>query len=189
MADPTESKTPRPPYKETTVTHVTNFGAVGAFHIKFGVDHALDGSIPHHVDQSMQDFRMKLIREEVEELQRAYDNHDLPGIADALIDLAYVTFGAGHVHGFPWQELFDEVQRANITKERCGVNHLFTMTATRFAVEDGDGLCYYMENGKRCGLPKSKHSLRGSSHDVIKPEGWTPPDIEGVLRRFGWNGE
>lgn len=164
---------------------VSNFAAVGAFHVRFGLPNVhTDGVEPEHISLELQQFRLRFLREEVEELQRAYDNRDLPGIADALVDLVYVALGTAQLHGLPWQELFEEVQRANMCKERCGIDHVF-----RPWHEDGvtSNECSYRDqDGHYCKKPKIAHSLRGSAHDVIKPEGWTPPDVAGVLRRFGW---
>jgi len=109
-----------------------------------------------------------------------YGNQDLVKIADALVDLNYVTLGAAHVHGLPWQALFDEVQRANITKERCGIDHRY--------IGNGVEACQHQNPDGLCGADRKAHSLRGSAYDVIKPEGWQAPDIIGVLMAAGWPG-
>jgi hypothetical protein len=112
---------------------------------------------------------------------------DLPKIADALVDLVYVALGTAHLHRLPWEALFTEVQRANVTKERCGIDHKFT--------RGGNGNCCHLsETGLNpptydlCGQPEVAHSKRGSAHDVIKPEGWRPPAILETLMRAGWLG-
>jgi len=110
----------------------------------------------------------------------AQPQQDLPKIADALVDLSYVTLGTAHVHALPWQKLFDEVQRANITKERCGIDHRY--------VGNGVEACQHQNPDGLCGADRKAHSFRGSAYDVIKPEGWRAPDIIGVLMAAGWPG-
>lgn len=135
----------------------SDFNSVGDFHHKFGltsVTHSLPH--PHKLPVELLLFRYKFMREELEEFLEAYIKGDLPKQADALVDLVYVVLGTAHLMGLPWHELFEEVQRANMAKER--------------AKADGS------------------NSTRGSSFDVVKPPGWTPPDIEDVLLRNGWDG-
>lgn len=133
----------------------SNFDMVGDFHEKFGLDNATHHPVGlRHPDIPLLQFRLEFIKEEVMELVTALEAGDLPGVADSLIDLAYVTMGFGHVLGLPWQELFEEVQRANMAKERC---------------------------------LREEDSTRGSTYDVVKPEGWEPPDITGVLLRNGFD--
>jgi len=137
---------------------MTNFRDVGDFHHKFDLDHtscshAASNVGPRDVTRDLVDFRVRFLHEELTELMTAIDQRDTPGIADALVDLVYVALGTAHLFGFPWEELWDEVQRANMAKER----------ATSAAA-----------------------SKRSSAFDVINPEGWTPPDIAGVLRAHGW---
>jgi predicted HAD superfamily Cof-like phosphohydrolase len=129
------------------------FKDVGEFHHKYGLDRASSIQAPHHISPELQEFRVKFLKEELAELEEGYREYDLPKIADALVDLVYVALGTAHLHGLPFDELFAEVQRVNMTKVRA------TCTSD---------------------------SRRGSTFDVVKPAGWTPPDIEGVLRAFGW---
>lgn len=92
----------------------TNFDDVKAFHEKFGVP---VGSSPHRF-YSKEDFlfRYGFMSEELFEFLTAHERDDLPGMADALIDLVYVAMGTAVWLGLPWQELWDEVQRANMSK-------------------------------------------------------------------------
>ncbi len=107
---------------------------------------------------------------------------DLPKIADALVDLVYVALGTAHMHALPWQKLWDDVQRANMSKERCGIDH-------HFESDPDDPRCGYRhDKGYRCNQPKAKHSLRGNALDVIKPANWKGPDPHGVLTAYGWPG-
>jgi predicted HAD superfamily Cof-like phosphohydrolase len=118
----------------------------------------------------------------------AYDpgKVDLAKAADALVDLAYVVLGTAHLHRLPWQELFAEVQRANMSKERCGIDHTFQACDVPACNCQN---CHHLIGLEKCGQAKAAHSLRGSALDVIKPVGWVAPDIEGVLRRNGWSGD
>ena len=61
-------------------------------------------------------LRIDLIKEELEELTEAMNNKDLLEVADALTDILYVTYGAGHAFGIDLDKCFDEVQRSNMSK-------------------------------------------------------------------------
>ena len=62
------------------------------------------------------DLRYDLIREELEELKTALDNKDIKEVADALTDILYVTYGAGHAFGIDLDKCFEEVQNSNMSK-------------------------------------------------------------------------
>jgi predicted HAD superfamily Cof-like phosphohydrolase len=105
---------------ESRESGVSNFEAVGEFHQRFGFANTLyNVRAPHHIGSELWNFRFEFLREELNELYDAYVANDLPKIADSLVDLVYVALGTAHLHGLPWEELFTEVQRANMTKERC----------------------------------------------------------------------
>ena len=61
-------------------------------------------------------LRLDLIKEELEELTEAMKNKDLLEVADALTDILYVTYGAGHAFGIDLDKCFDEVQNSNMSK-------------------------------------------------------------------------
>jgi predicted HAD superfamily Cof-like phosphohydrolase len=61
-------------------------------------------------------LRIDLIKEELQELTEAMDNKDLLEVADALTDILYVTYGAGHAFGINLDKCFDEVQNSNMSK-------------------------------------------------------------------------
>ena len=61
-------------------------------------------------------LRYKLIKEELDELQKAFEQKDLVEVADALTDLLYVVYGAGHSFGINLDACFEEVQRSNMSK-------------------------------------------------------------------------
>ena len=61
-------------------------------------------------------LRIDLIKEELKELTEAMKNNDLLEVADALTDILYVTYGAGHAFGIDLDKCFDEVQKSNMSK-------------------------------------------------------------------------
>tara|TARA_B110000914_G_C15282970_1_gene362994 strand:+ start:173 stop:514 length:342 start_codon:yes stop_codon:yes gene_type:complete len=61
-------------------------------------------------------LRYELIKEEVEELNQAIDDKDITEVADALTDILYVTYGAGHAFGIDLDKCFEEVQSSNMSK-------------------------------------------------------------------------
>lgn len=102
----------------------TLFELVGEFHRKFGFPVAgEDGNLPHllddeHAQTDVAKFRRKFLLEEFNEFCSAQEEGDLLQIADALVDLVYVALGTAHYYGLPFDELFAEVQRANMDKVR-----------------------------------------------------------------------
>jgi len=91
----------------------TNFDLVEEFMTAFGQDVEKVASIP---DRKTAMLRLKLILEEYEELETAVEEHHLVGIADALTDILYVTYGAGHAFGINLDECFEEVHESNMSK-------------------------------------------------------------------------
>jgi len=67
-------------------------------------------------DEKTNKLRVDLIKEELEELTKAMDEKDLLEVADALTDILYVTYGAGHAFGINLDKCFDEVQSSNMSK-------------------------------------------------------------------------
>ena len=70
----------------------------------------------HLVVDKINKLRIDLIKEELDELKEAMDNNDLLEVADALTDILYVTYGAGHAFGIDLDKCFDEVQNSNMSK-------------------------------------------------------------------------
>lgn len=122
------------------------FVQVGAFHARFGVPQPRAPSVP---DARVRALRVALIREELDELAEATSREDVVGVADALADLLYVTYGAAIAWGIDIRPVFTEVHATNMAKAGGPVR----------------------EDGK-----------------VLKPAGWRPPDVAGILRRQGWAG-
>ena len=71
---------------------------------------------PSFSSKKINNLRYDLIREELEELKDALDNNNLLEVADALTDILYVTYGAGHAFGINLDDCFDEVQESNMSK-------------------------------------------------------------------------
>lgn len=97
---------------------MSNFTDVQEFHEKFGLadQRPLEPCFP---DGELLEFRTKFMREELNEFVLACDAKDLAGAADALVDLVYVVMGTADLMGLPWEALWAEVQRANMTKQRA----------------------------------------------------------------------
>ncbi len=77
-----------------------------------------NGHFPTTIPTYMMVERIKFLKEELDELTTATKHQDLPEIADALVDLVYVAKGTALMLGLPWEQLWDEVQRANMDKVR-----------------------------------------------------------------------
>ena len=71
---------------------------------------------PSFSSDKINKLRLDLIKEELEELAEAMSNNDLLEVADALTDILYVTYGAGHAFGIDLDKCFDEVQNSNMSK-------------------------------------------------------------------------
>ena len=92
---------------------MTNFEKVGVFMKTFSQEVK---SKPSFSSEKINQLRISLIQEELDELKEAMDNKDLLEVADALTDLLYVTYGAGHAFGIDLNKCFNEVQNSNMSK-------------------------------------------------------------------------
>ena len=92
---------------------MTNFESVRKFMEKFGQEIKEKATFPNDEIISL---RYDLIKEELDELKEAIDNKDLKEVADALTDILYVTYGAGHAFGINLDKCFEEVQNSNMSK-------------------------------------------------------------------------
>ena len=92
---------------------MSNFESVGQFMKTFGQDVK---TIPEIPDAETTDLRLELIAEELNELYDAMQEKDIVAIADALTDILYVTYGAGHAFGIDLDKCFNEVQNSNMSK-------------------------------------------------------------------------
>lgn len=95
----------------------TNHADVAIFHERFGFDNTIFGSPgPRKWDPELLKFRINFMYEELKEFIAGAEDQDHAQMADALIDLVYVALGTAHVLGYPWQALWEDVQRANMAK-------------------------------------------------------------------------
>ena len=92
---------------------MTNFEKVGLFMKTFGQEIKIKASLS---TEKINELRISLINEELEEFKEAIKNNDLKEVADALTDILYVTYGAGHAFGINLDKCFDEVQQSNMSK-------------------------------------------------------------------------
>ena len=92
---------------------MTNFERVRKFMKIFGQEIKEKAAFPNNKISSL---RYDLIKEELDELRVAIDNKNLKEVADALTDILYVTYGAGHAFGINLDKCFQEVQNSNMSK-------------------------------------------------------------------------
>ena len=92
---------------------MTNFEKVGLFMKTFGQEIKIKASLS---TEKINELRISLINEELEEFKEAIKNNNLKEVADALTDILYVTYGAGHAFGINLDKCFDEVQQSNMSK-------------------------------------------------------------------------
>ena len=92
---------------------MSNFSKVGTFMKTFGQEVK---DKPAFSTDKINKLRIDLIKEELEELTEAMKNNDLLEVADALTDILYVTYGAGHAFGIDLDKCFEEVQNSNMSK-------------------------------------------------------------------------
>ena len=92
---------------------MTNFESVKKFMETFGQEVK---SSPSFSSEKINKLRYNLIKEELDEFKHALDNNDLLEAADALTDILYVTYGAGHAFGINLDGCFEEVQKSNMSK-------------------------------------------------------------------------
>ena len=92
---------------------MTNFEKVGLFMKTFGQEVK---TVPALSSEKINNLRISLINEELEEFKEAIKNQDLKEAIDALTDILYVTYGAGHAFGVNLDDCFEEVQLSNMSK-------------------------------------------------------------------------
>ena len=92
---------------------MTNFEKVKKFMTTFGQEVKTN---PSFASEKINLLRYELIKEELDEFKLALDNKSLLEVADALTDILYVTYGAGHAFGIDLDKCFDEVQNSNMSK-------------------------------------------------------------------------
>ncbi|MFL2882962.1 MAG: phosphoribosyl-ATP diphosphatase [Pelagibacteraceae bacterium] len=92
---------------------MTNFESVKKFMQTFGQDVKNKAEFP---SEKIVNLRLDLIKEELSELKEALEKKDIKEVADALTDILYVTYGAGHAFGINLDKCFEEVQNSNMSK-------------------------------------------------------------------------
>ena len=92
---------------------MSNFESVKKFMETFGQEIREKASFP---DDKITSLRYELIKEELNELRESIDSKDMKEVADALTDILYVTYGAGHAFGIDLDKCFEEVQNSNMSK-------------------------------------------------------------------------
>tara|TARA_Y100000768_G_scaffold362356_1_gene321078 strand:+ start:375 stop:746 length:372 start_codon:yes stop_codon:yes gene_type:complete len=92
---------------------MTNFESVKKFMETFGQEIKEKACFPNDKITSL---RYELIKEELDEFKEAIDKRDIKEVADALTDILYVTYGAGHAFGIDLDKCFEEVQNSNMSK-------------------------------------------------------------------------
>ena len=92
---------------------MTNFEKVGLFMSKFGQEVKKKSELS---SDKINSLRLNLIQEELDELNKAIKEKDILEVADALTDILYVTYGAGHAFGIDLDKCFNEVQKSNMSK-------------------------------------------------------------------------
>lgn len=92
---------------------MTNFESVGKFMLTFNQEIKEKANFPNDRTTSL---RYELIKEELSELKEAIENKNITEVADALTDILYVTYGAGHAFGINLDKCFEEVQNSNMSK-------------------------------------------------------------------------
>jgi|TARA_B100001094_G_C17953199_1_gene681665 predicted HAD superfamily Cof-like phosphohydrolase len=92
---------------------MSNFESVKNFMQTFGQEVKSKAEFPN---EKIVHLRYELIKEELDELNQAIKDKDLKEVADALTDILYVTYGAGHAFGINLDKCFDEVQKSNMSK-------------------------------------------------------------------------
>lgn len=123
-------------------------------------------------------LRVNLIAEELRELEQAIENQDIVEIADALCDIQYVLSGAVLEFGLgePFRELFDEVQRSNMSKT-CKSLEEAEATAKYYKEERGFE-SYIKQEGKVFLV------YRKSDHKTLKSINYSPADLKGILAKI-----
>jgi predicted HAD superfamily Cof-like phosphohydrolase len=143
-----------------------NFEKVREFMETFGQEVL---TIPQLPDKKVRELRKYLIAEELDELAVAIEDEDLTEIADALTDLLYVVYGAGHAFGIDLNKCFDEVHRSNMSKLEDGKVILR---------DDGnDFYRYFRYTCEKCGNKRCPHHL----NHIFKCTGSNELNQEGVI--------
>ena len=152
---------------------IDSLNQVAEFHKTFNAPILVDPQIP---SKERCELRISLLQEELNELKEAIAQNDLVEVADALCDLQYVLSGAVLEFGMgnKFVELFDEVQRSNMSK------------ACENEVEAQETIEYYKQKGEEGYAEKSGDKInvhRSSDHKVLKNKYYSPADLKSILNK------
>ncbi len=144
---------------------------VAEFHRTFGAPILDSPQIP---SRERCNLRVLLLQEELNELKQAIEDNDITEVADALCDLQYVLSGAVLEFGLgeKFGQLFDEVQRSNMTKSCCS------------ETEAQETVAYYAEKGEESYYEKSGDKFnvhRTSDNKVLKNKNYSAADLKSIL--------
>ena len=122
------------------------------------------------------DLRVELISEELKELAEAIENHDLVEVADALCDIQYVLSGAVLEFGLgdKFKELFDEVQRSNMSKACANIDEA-EATVEHYTKKGFE--CYHKKDGDRYLV------FRTADNKTLKNINYSPADLKSILEK------
>ena len=160
---------------------MTNFEDVGEFHDKFGLHSATstpDGEGPQEVTPELRSFRANFLLEEISEYIEAIGGKVVISdivVAGARTITVTVPDGASVDHAKAFDALMD------LTYIAMGTAHL-----EGYPWQKGWDLVQKANMSKVRAQPDGSDSLRGSSFDVVKPEGWRPPNVEALLTLYGY---
>lgn len=152
------------------------FDDVGNFHEKFGLPNTTyHPAEPHEVDEELLRFRMKFLLEEVQEFAAGAGYRLTYDLEEAYeFDVPDEQIERNH------PEMFDAL--IDLVYVAMGTAHLFG-----YPWRDGWALVQLHNMRKHRAAKDGSDSKRGTQYDVVKPEGWVPPDITDLLKRAGWN--
>lgn len=147
---------------------------VAEFHEIFQHPVLSDPAVPSKIRRNL---RIALIEEELDELRSAVEKKDIVEIADALCDIQYVLSGAILEFGLgqKFAELFDEVQRSNMSKS-CNSEEEAILTVEHYR-ENKNTKCYYQKVGGKYLV------YREGDNKTLKSINYSPPDLESILSR------
>ena len=118
-------------------------------------------------------LRSNLIQEELDEFNEALKNKDLKEVADALTDILYVTYGAGHAFGIDLDKCFEEVQRSNMSKACVSVEE--AEKTIEWYKKNKDTDCFYEEKGGKFLI------YRKSDRKTLKSINYSPAKLKDIL--------
>ncbi len=161
-----------PNRKQITVKEPSPLNQVAEFHRTFKHPILASPTIPS-IDRCK--LRIALLAEELDELREAIDDNDIIEVADALCDIQYVLSGAILEFGLgdKFKDLFDEVQRSNMSKV-CHSESEANETVAHYAAKDGTECYFKEEDGKWL-------VYRKSDNKTIKSVNYSPADLKRIL--------